>query len=79
MKTQEEIRAEIDRALEEDRIEEAEALGELLVPITAEEFLKRMNEAPLDDEPMTAADREAFGRAWAIIRGATVESDRRRA
>jgi len=79
VKTQEQIRAEIDQCLEEDRIEEAEALGELLVPISAEEFLKRMNEAPLDDEPVTAADREAFDRAWAIIRGNTVTPDRRRA
>ena len=68
MKTQEQIREEIDRLLEEDRLEEAEVLAERLIPISAEEFLKRLDEAPLDDEPVTAEQRAALDRAWEIIR-----------
>ncbi len=79
MKTQEQIRAEIDRLLEEDRLEEAEVLIEQLVPISAEEFEKRLNEAPYDDEPVTAEDRAAFDRAWAVIRAGATGRDLRRA
>jgi hypothetical protein len=68
MKTQEQIREEIDRLLEEDRLEEADALADQLVPISAEEFLKRLNEAPLDDEPVTPEQRAALDRAWDVIR-----------
>jgi hypothetical protein len=68
MKTQEQIREEIDRLLEEDRLEEAEVLAERLIPISTEEFLKRLDEAPLDDEPVTAEQRAALDRAWEIIR-----------
>ena len=62
MKTQEQIREEIDRLLEEDRLEEAEVLAERLIPISTEEFLKRLDEAPLDDEPVTAEQRAALDR-----------------
>ena len=67
MQTQEEIRAEIDRLLAEDRAEEAAPLVNRLVPVTAEEFRRRLDEAPIDDEPTTAEDRAAFDRAWAAI------------
>lgn len=69
MKTQEQIREEIDRLLEEDRLEEAEALVDQLIPIDAEEFKKRLDAAPYDDEPLSEAQIEASERAWAIIRG----------
>lgn len=69
MKTQEEIRAEIDKLLEEDRLDEADALVEQLIPVSAEEFRRRLEEAPYDDEPLTEADREALDRARAIIEG----------
>lgn len=79
MKTQEEIRADIDRLLAEDRLAEAEALVERLVPISAEEFEKRLREAPYDDEPVTPEDRAAFDRAWSVIRGEAADADLRRA
>lgn len=57
MRTQEELRADIDRLLACDRIEEAAALGELLVPVSADELRRRLDEAPLDDEPLTPEQR----------------------
>jgi hypothetical protein len=77
VKTQEEIRADIDRLLEEDRVEEAAELVDLLVPISAEEFLRRMEEAPIDDEPTTAEDRAVFDRAWEVIRAMRAHQDAR--
>jgi hypothetical protein len=77
MKTQEQIREEIDRLLEEDRLEEAEVLAERLIPISTEEFLKRLDEAPLDDEPVTAEQRAALDRAWEIIRRGSPALDSR--
>jgi hypothetical protein len=77
MKTQEQIREEIDRLLEEDRLEEAEVLAERLIPISTEEFLKRLDEAPLDDEPVTAEQRAALDRAWEIIRRGSPALDAR--
>ena len=77
MKTQGQIREEIDRLLEEDRLEEAEVLAERLIPISTEEFLKRLDEAPLDDEPVTAEQRAALDRAWEIIRRGSPALDAR--
>lgn len=79
MKTQEQIREEIDRLLDEGRLDEAEALGEQLVPISAEEFRRRLDNAPSDDEPVTREDRAAFDRAWSVIRGSSPERNLRRA
>ena len=67
MKTQEEIRAEIDRALEDDRIEEAEALIDQLIPISADEFRRRLDEAPYDDEPVTPAQEASIERTRAML------------
>jgi hypothetical protein len=53
VRTQEEIREEFDRLLEEDRIEEAEALAEQIIPVSREEFRRRLDEAPYDEEPLT--------------------------
>jgi hypothetical protein len=69
MKTQEEIRTEIDQLLEENRLDEAELLIEQLIPISADEFRKRLDEAPFDDEPLSPVQRAANDRAWEIIRG----------
>ena len=77
MKTQEQIREEIDRLLEEDRLEEAEVLAERLIPISTEEFLKRLDDVPLDDEPVTAEQRAALDRAWEIIRRGSPALDAR--
>ena len=53
MKSQEEIRAEIDRLLDEDRLEEAELLIDQIIPVSREEFRRRLEAAPYDDEPVT--------------------------
>ncbi|MFN8617818.1 MAG: hypothetical protein U0837_12015 [Dehalococcoidia bacterium] len=57
MKSQEEIRAEIDRLLEEDRLEEAELLIDQIIPVSREEFRRRLEAAPYDDEPVTPEQR----------------------
>ena len=67
MKSQEQIRAEIDRALDDLRLEEAEALIEQLVPITPEEFRRRLDEAPYDDEPVTQKQRESIARVRSML------------
>lgn len=38
--------------MKEDRLEEAEVLTEQLVPISWEEFARRLNAAPIDDESL---------------------------
>ena len=67
MKTQEQIRAELDRLLEEDRLEEAAELAEQIVPVSAEEFRRRLDEAPLDDEPVTAEQRRRLDALHAAL------------
>jgi len=57
MRTQEEIRAEFDRLIEEDRLEEAEVLAEQILPVSREEFRRRLEAAPYDDEPVTSEQR----------------------
>jgi hypothetical protein len=53
MRTQEEIREEFDQLLEQDRLEEAEALADQILPVSPEEFRRRLETAPYDDEPVT--------------------------
>lgn len=56
MKTQEELRAEFQRFLDADMLDEAEAVLEQLEPLSDEEWHRWMDEAPLDDEPLTQKD-----------------------
>ncbi|HNO65645.1 MAG TPA: hypothetical protein PKK39_04805 [Tepidiformaceae bacterium] len=72
---QDERRAEIDRLMEEDRLEEASELADQLKQIDADEFTRQLNAAPLDDEPVSpalaarlAAADEAIERALASLR-----------
>lgn len=53
--TNDEIHAEIDRLIDEDRYEGAVRLGDQLEPISDDEFLRILREAPIDDEPVSAA------------------------
>ena len=64
-----EIHARIDALIAEDRLEEALKLTDKLEPIPLEELRQILDEAPLDDEPVSRAQREALDRAWEIIRG----------
>lgn len=64
---EDEILSDIRRLLDEDRFDEADALVELLEPVSEEEFRRRLDEAPYDDEPCTEADRAAFDRARRAI------------
>lgn len=73
MKSQDEIRAEIDRLLDADHVEEAAALVDQLEPVSLEEFERRLAEAPYEDEPPSEEDRRVFDRAWKVILGETPE------
>lgn len=53
--TNDQIHAEIDRLIDGDRYEEALRLADQLEPISDDEFLKILREAPIDDEPVSAA------------------------
>jgi hypothetical protein len=66
--TNAEIHAQIDRLVDEGRFEEALKLVDELEPISAEEFQRILDNAPIDDEPITPEQREALDRAWEIIR-----------
>ena len=66
---QDELRAEIDRLMERDELEAASLLTDQLEQSDAEEFTRRLNAAPLDDEPVSPAQRAALDRAWEMIRG----------
>ena len=66
--TNAEIHAQIDRLVDEGRFEEAMKLVDELEPISAEEFQRILDNAPIDDEPITPEQREALDRAWEIIR-----------
>ncbi len=68
MKTQEQIRAEIDQLLEADRLEEAEILIGQIIPVSAEEFRRRLDEAPQDDEVVTPEQQQRLDEVHAMLR-----------
>ena len=60
MKTQEELRADFRRYLDEDLLDEAEAVLDQLEPLSPEEVKRVLDEAPFDDEPVTESERAGF-------------------
>jgi hypothetical protein len=77
MSAEQELLEEINRLLTEERFDEADALVDQLEPVSAEEFNRRLSEAPVDDEPLTAEDRAVFDHAWKVIRDSIAEPSRR--
>jgi hypothetical protein len=67
MRTQEEIRVEFDQLLEQDRLEEAALLAEQIIPVSREEFRRRLNAAPYDDEPTTPEQRRRLDELHAAL------------
>lgn len=63
MKTQAELRADFERFMAADMLDEAEAVLDLLEPLSDEEWRRMLDEAPLDDEPLTDEDRVALAEA----------------
>lgn len=57
------LRTEFRRLLDEDRLEEAEALLDRIEPLSDEEWLKWLNSAPVDDEPLTSKEIERLDAA----------------
>jgi len=57
VKTQEELRADFQRLMDADMLDEAEAVLEQLEPLSDEEWQAWLDEAPLDDEPLTPSQR----------------------
>jgi hypothetical protein len=58
MKTQEQLRAEYDRLFEAEEYEAAARILDLLDPISDEEWLRIVNDAPEVDEPIPDFIRE---------------------
>ena len=66
MKTQEELRADFQRFMDADMLDEAEAVLGQLEPLSDEEWQRFLSEAPLDDEPVTSAQRARLDEAHRI-------------
>lgn len=56
MRTADALRIEFRRLLDEDRLDEAEALLGRIEPLTDEEWLNWLNDVPLDDEALTSKE-----------------------
>ena len=56
VKTQDELRAEFRQLLAEDRLEEASVVLDDIEPPPFEAIKKMLEEAPIDDEPLSARD-----------------------
>jgi len=67
MKTQDELRAEYDRLFEAEEYEAAGKILDLIEPISREVWLKILRDAPLDDEPVSPAQRKRLDEAHAAL------------
>lgn len=67
MKTQEELLSELDQLKAEERWDEALKLLDLIEPVSEEEWQRRLDAAPLDDEPVTAEDRRRLDEVHASL------------
>lgn len=67
MKTQEELRAEYDRLFESGDYEAAAKVLDLIEPISDEEWLRVLHDAPLDDEPVSPVDRRRLDEVHASL------------
>ena len=63
MKTQAELREDFRRLFEADQLDEAEAVLDQLEPLSDEEWHKMLDEAPLDDEPLTPKEQARLAAA----------------
>lgn len=69
VKTQEELRAEFERLFAADLLDEAEAVLNQLEPLSDDEWSKILDDAPLDDEPLTSTERAGFEEIRRMIAG----------
>lgn len=67
MKTQEELWAEYEQLKAEERWDEALKLLDVIDPVSDEEWRRRLDRAPLDDEPVTEADRRRLDEVHASL------------
>ncbi|GMV84742.1 MAG: hypothetical protein AMXMBFR80_06000 [Dehalococcoidia bacterium] len=67
MKTQEELRAEFDRLFEAEDYEAAAKVLDLIEPISDEEWLKILADAPETDEPLPEWVRERSRELDAVL------------
>ena len=58
MKTEKELWAEYDRLIEAEDFEAAGKILDIIPPLSDEEWLKKLRAAPLDDEPVSARQRQ---------------------
>jgi len=67
MKTQDELRAEYERLKEAEDYEAAGKILDLIEPISREAWLTVLRDAPLDDEPVSPAQRKRLDEAHAAL------------
>jgi hypothetical protein len=67
VRTQEQLWAEYEQLKQEERWEEALKLLDLIEPVSDEEWRRRLDEAPLDDEPVTETDRRRLDEVHASL------------
>ncbi len=67
MKTQEELRAEFDRLFEAGAYEAAGKVLDLIEPISTEEWLKILDEAPPEDEELSPKELERLREMTAAL------------
>jgi hypothetical protein len=72
MKTQAELRADFQRFLAADMLDEAEAVLDEIEPASDDEWRRMLDEAPLDDEPVSDTERSS-------LQAAAARQERRRA
>ena len=60
MKTQEELRADFQRFMDADMLDEAAAVLHQLEPLSDEAVQRLLAAAPMDDEPVTESERAGF-------------------
>ncbi|MGE3076611.1 MAG: hypothetical protein AB7N24_21295 [Dehalococcoidia bacterium] len=67
MKTQAELRAEYDRLFEAEDYEAASKILDLIEPISDDEWHAILDNAPLDDEPVSEDLRRRLDEAHAML------------
>ena len=72
MKTQAELRADFQRFLAADMLDEAEAVLDEIEPASDDEWRRMLDEAPPDDEPVSDTERSS-------LQAAAARQERRRA
>ncbi len=72
MKSDDGLRADVRRLLDEDRLEEAEALLSSVEALSDEDWMQWLEDAPVDEESLSPRERERLDEAAVRRRRDTV-------